>query len=237
MPCINVREGNGVVIVYKLDACGVPETGAGNKLVLTNISEISWEEQIDEGDEVTERNFVGRKCYTDTGQDEITYVNVNLTSCGINPALDNFLMASTSYGDGIDGIGFGRKDLNAPDSNVAIEVLMELDAGDCIGEDVPIAGWFFPLVKNWRPNGAGTLNGSDLVKPQFTGKGYKNNQIFDSPVWDLDRWDTDVNFDAPNEYYGFYVWYDGSVTAALTDPATGLIANADCDPTTLAATS
>ena len=35
MPCINVREGEGVVIVYDLDQCGAPDTGAGGKLVLS----------------------------------------------------------------------------------------------------------------------------------------------------------------------------------------------------------
>ena len=97
MPCINVREGEGVVIVYDLDQCGAPDTGAGGKLVLSNISEVSWEDQIDDGDDVTERAFGGRKCYTDKGQPEISSVNLSLTSCGINPALDSFLMGSTLY--------------------------------------------------------------------------------------------------------------------------------------------
>jgi hypothetical protein len=235
MPCINVREGNGVVIVYKLDECGAPDTGPDKKLVLTNISEISWEEQIDEGDEVNERNFVGKQCYFDTGQDEITYINVNLTSCGVNTALDNFLMGSTEYGDGADGIGYGRKQLNAATSNVAIEVLMKLDTDECTGSSIPIAGWFFPLVKNWRPNGAGTLNGSDLLKPQFTGKGYRSNQIFDLSPWDLDKWENDVQFDAANEYYGFYVWLDNYGT--LDDDVDDLIENADCDPVIFALNS
>lgn len=231
MPCINVREGDGVVIIYDLNECGAPETGAGNKLVLTNISEISWEEQIDEGDEVTERNFTGKKCYTDTSQDEITYVNLNLTSCGINPALDAFLMGSNTYTDGGDIVGFGRTDLLSANTNVAIEILMQLDTDSCQGNDIPVAGWFFPLVKNWRPNGAGTLNGSDLVKPQFSGKGYKGSQVFDGSPFDLDRWETGVGFDADNEYYGFYVWYDGSVV--IDDFKT----IASCDPQSFAATS
>ena len=57
-----------------------PDTGAGGKLVLSNISEVSWEDQIDDGDDVTERAFGGRKCYTDKGQPEISSVNLSLTS-------------------------------------------------------------------------------------------------------------------------------------------------------------
>jgi hypothetical protein len=220
-----VREGDGVVIVYDLDECGAPETGAGNKLVLSNISEISWEEQIDEGDEVTERNFGGQKCYSDTGQDEITYVNVNVTSCGINPALDSFLMGSTLHTDGGDVVGYSRVDLAAGSTNVAIEVLMKLDTDACTGGGTaPVAGWFFPLVKNWRPSGATTLNGSDLVKPQYAGKGYKNEQVFDGSPYDLDRWETIVT--EADDWYAFYIFDDITV-----------LPTADCEPTTFATTS
>ena len=182
MACINVREGEGVVIIYDLDECGAPDTGAGKKLILSTISEFGFEDQIEEGDEVTERNFAGRKCYTDTGQDEITRINVNLTSCGISPALDSFLMGSTLY---TDSKGYGRTDLSDGTTNVAVEVLIKLDASACDGGGgAPVAGWFFPLVKNWAPTGGATLNGSDLVKPQYAGKGFKNANIFDGSPFD-----------------------------------------------------
>jgi hypothetical protein len=85
MSCINVREGDGLVQIIKLDQCGAPALGAGNLLRMTTVSEFGFEDTVEEGDTVTERNFGGRKCYTDVGQDELTSVAVNMTTCGINP--------------------------------------------------------------------------------------------------------------------------------------------------------
>ncbi|MFZ4431562.1 MAG: hypothetical protein ACOYOQ_00045 [Microthrixaceae bacterium] len=221
MACINVREGDGLVIIYDLDECGAPVTGANGKLVLSTISEITFEDQIDEGDQVTERNFAGKKVYSDSGQDEIQRVNVNLTSLGINPALDSFLMGSNLY---TDSKGYGRVDLADGSTNVAVEVLIKLDASACDGGGAaPVAGWFFPLVKGWAPTGGATLNGTDLVKPQYAGKGYKNPNIFDGSPFDLTRWST--VFDADNEWYGFNLFDNFSLPSA------------NCDPTTFAASS
>jgi hypothetical protein len=132
---------------------------------------------IDEGDQVTERNFGGRKCYSDAGSDEIQNVRVDLTMCGMIPALDTMLMASRAITDAGTISGYGRRDLDST-SAVLIEVLIELDAADCSGGgDIPVFGVLFPLVKNWKPAGGSTLNGSNLMKPQYQGKGYQNANL------------------------------------------------------------
>lgn len=240
MACIQVREGQGLVIVYQLDECGAPETGAGNKLVLSNISELSYEEQIAEGDEVIERTFSGTKCYTDVGQDELQRVNVSVTSCGINTTLDTFLMGSTA----LSTSGFGRVDLTDGNSNVAIEVLLKLDAAACGGSGTsPVAGWFFPLVKNWSPSGGTTLNGTDLVKPAYSGKGFKNPNVFNGTPFDLRRWRTAAGFtpgatatDPAGQWYGFYVFDDFTVASGGVS-WDSLYASASCDALTFAASS
>jgi hypothetical protein len=228
MPCINVREGDGLVSIIKLDQCGAPDLGAGNLLRMTTISEFGFEDTVEEGDTVNERNFGGRKCYTDVGQDEITSIAVNMTTCGINPAIDALLTGSTVY-EGATVTGFGRKDL-AANTNVAIQVLMRLDTDSCDGSgEAPIAGWLFPLIKNWRPAAATTLNGTDLVKPQYTGKGFKNSNIFDSSVPELAHWET--LFTEADEWYGFNIFDAADIGAILPDTA-GLAA-LDCEPVTL----
>jgi hypothetical protein len=201
MPCLNVRQGDGLVSIIKLDECGAPDTGAGGLLRLTTISEFGFEDTVEEGDEVTERNFGGRKQYSDVGQDEITNIAVNMTSLGIIPTLDALLTGGTVYGS---GSGFGRTDLRA-NTNVAIQVLMRLDTDECDGGGAaPIAGWLFPLVKNWRPAAATTLNGADLVKPQYTGKGFKNSNIFDTVVTPLAHWEAVL--DESTQWYGFNIF-------------------------------
>ena len=220
MGCINVREGSAVVRVFDLDNCGNPTISSTAMLALNNISEISWEDQIDEGDQVTERNFGGTKCYTDVGADELENIQVNMTTCGMIPALDSLLMSSDLLSKSSDPVGFGRKDLSSS-AAVAIEILIELDADACAtGSDLPVFGVLFPLVKNWRPSGGETLDGSSLLKPQYNGKGYKNANLKTAgagndelPV-ELDHWD--AHFDPDNHWYVSYVFDATDVTGLLT---------------------
>lgn len=230
MPCINVREGDGIVSIIALDGCGAPAVGPSGLLQMSNISEFGFEDTVTEGDEVTERNFGGRKCYTDVGQDEISNIAVNMTSCGINPALDSALIGSAVKLAESVVKGFGRKDL-AANQNVAIEVLMQLDTDACDGGgDAPVAGWLFPLVKNWRPAAATTLNGTDLVKPQYTARGYKNTNIFDTVVEPLAKWEDiyvppTTSTSTDGEWYAFYIF----------DAADAPLPDASCEPVALAA--
>lgn len=217
MSCINVREGDGLVHIIKLDQCGAPALGAGNLLRLTTVSEFGFEDTVEEGDTVTERNFGGRKCYTDVGQDELTSVAINMTTCGIVPALDSLLTGSALYEDGGSPTGFGRKDL-AANTNVAVQVLMRLDTDACDGSgDAPIAAWLFPLIKNWRPAQATTLNGTDLVKPAYSGKGFKNTNLFDAVVPELAHWETVL--DESNTWYGFNLFAADDIGAIMPDAA------------------
>lgn len=203
MGVIRVREGDGIVSIYDLDNCGVPLVGSSRRLSITEVSEVGWEDVIDEGDQVVERNFGGRKCYTDSGADELQHVRVDLTTCGVIPALDTLLMASNPITDSGAIVGYGRRDLDST-SAVLVEVLIELDASDCTGGgDIPVFGILFPLVKNWKPSGGSTLNGSNLLRPQFQGKCFQNANLAGdlpaelghwSPVWSVDDWYTVATF-------------------------------------------
>lgn len=234
MGCINVREGEARAVIYALDECGNVATGAGNKLVIDTVAEIGWEESITDGDEVNERNFGGKKKYSDIGADEIDNIGVNLTLLGINPAVDTMLMGSTTKTYSGDVVGYGRTNLSSAVA-VAIEVLIKLDADACTtgASASPIAGWFFPYVKNWRPSGGVTLNGTDLVKPPYTGKGYKN--------FNLDFNDTsDVDF---SKWNGIYIpqtsatsddgeWYASRLFSAAEYAS---LPTANCEPVAFAA--
>ncbi len=206
MGCINIRQGEGIVSLFDEDGCGGADEGPTGRLSTSEISEVSWEDQIDEGDTVTERNFTGRKCFSDVGADEITSIQVNLTTCGLIPALDVFLMGSNAKTSAGVTTGYGRTDLD-PAQAVAVEVLVQLDANACTGGGgaAPIFGVLFSLAKNWRPNGATTLNGTDLVKPGYQGKAFKNTSLDPgslptelahwADVYDPEEWYTTNLFD------------------------------------------
>lgn len=224
MPAIKVREGAGRVIIYQLSSCGVLETGTDKKLVLDSISEFGWEDVINDGDEVTERNFAGRVCYTDTGANELNNIGVNMTSCGINPAIDAFLMGSTTITNASDEVtGFRRKNLDSS-LGVAVEVMLQLEADACaVGSTAgaPVATWLFPLVKNWKPAGGSTLNGSDLVKPQYSGQNYRNTGLWSgSAPGDLTHWDgvfgTGEAVVNDNDWYAFNIFTGAEIEATTS---------------------
>lgn len=222
MGCINVREGDATVSLIALDACGAPDPGLTGLLTLDTIGELTWEDNITDGDEVTERNLGGRKKYADVGCDELTSIGVSLISLGLNPALEVALLAATAKLDGSTVVGYGRNDLSCA-QNVAVEVLMQLDTDACTEAGAaPIVGWLFPLVKNWRPNGGATLNGTDLLKPSYSGRGYKNQRIFDTVVEPLEKWQ------------GIHVAGTEWFTVTLFDGAEITLPTVDCDPVELA---
>lgn len=226
-----MREGDGVVSIFDEDGCGAAVFGTTNKMTIADVSEISWQDTIDQGSAVTERNFGGKKCYTDQGTPEITSIAVNLTTCGMVPGLDGALMASavkTSGGGVITG--FGRLNLDNT-HNVAVEVLIQLDADSCElgGSDAPVLGVFFPRVKNWAPNGTNTLNGSNLLKPQYTGKAFQNSSIDVSGIADLAKWDG-IYISDPDPAVS--EWYTVNL---FTNIAT--LPHASCDPQGYSATS
>ena len=224
MGCINVREGDGRIIFYKLNGCGDPIEGPNSKLVLKTVATIGYEDTVTEGDEVDEKNFAGESVFTSAGQDTMSNIAVNLTHDGINPSLENFLMGAATKTRSGEVVGFGRTDLNS-EIAVAVEILVEIGAEACTegATAAPIAGWFFPFIKNWRPNAGTELNGTDLVKPQYVGKGFKNSRIFSGSVSDADfaKWST--IHDAGDEWYTFYA-FDGT-SYDLPDPS--------CEPVTL----
>lgn len=206
MTCIQVRQGDGVISVFELDGCGRPLIGADHKLVLDQISDITWTDTVDAGDQVRERNFAGRRAYTSSGLDIMSWIQVAITSCGIIPALDVLLLGSAAKTNGDDEVvGYGRKDIES--QNVAIELLMQLDAESCTADgstSPPVFGVLFGLVNKWSPSNGGNLNGTNLVKPQYTGKGFKNPLLATAGAsdnelpQDLDHW---------TGIYGVDEWY------------------------------
>lgn len=230
MSSIKVRQGEGLVVVYSLDDCGRADLGATKRLILNEISEVTWEDSIDEGDQVTERNFVGKKFYASSGCDELQWAQIGITTGGMIPALETLLLAANAKMSGGAQVGFGRVDTDCK-AAVAIEVLVQLDADTCgLGSvEPPTFAILFPLVKQWRPSGGGSLNGSNLIKPQYSGRGYKNALLASEGASDnelpndLSHWD---NVWEPEEWYTVTLFessdLDFGALAALasTDPQT-----------------
>lgn len=240
MPCIQVRQGDGVVSFFDLDGCGRPEVGADHKIVTDKVSDLSWTDTVDAGDQVRERNFAGRRAYTSSGLDIMSWIQLQVTTCGIIPAVEVHLLGASAKVDGdMNVTGFGRRDIVS--KNVAVEMLMQLDAESCTADgatEPPVFGMLWPLVNHWSPSNGGQLNGTNLVKPQYTGKGYKNPLLAslgasDNELpGDLDHW-TD-HFDA-DEWYMVNLFDAADVRTDLNAEGgfAELLASVSCDPQTV----
>lgn len=233
--CIEVRQGDGVISIFALDGCGRPLIGADHKLVLDKVSELTWTDSVDAGDQVRERNFAGRRAYTNSGLDIMSWIQVSLTTAGIIPAIEVMLLgADPKFNDDLDLTGYGRRDIVS--KNVAIEMLMQLDAESCSvsgATEPPVWGMLFGLVNHWSPQNGGNLNGQALVKPQYQGKGYKNALLASTGAsnnelpGDLDHW-TGI-FD-PLDWYSANLFDAADVRVDL-DAGGGfadLLASVDC---------
>ena len=81
-----------------------------------------------------------------------------------------------------------------------------------------LVGMLFGLVNHWSPSNGGNLNGTNLVKPQYTGKGYKNPLLATAGAssnelpQDLDHW-SDVY--AADEWYTQYLFDPADVRTDL----------------------
>lgn len=236
MPCIEVRQGDGVISVFALDGCGRPLIGEDKKLVMKQISEITWTDSVDAGDQVRERNFAGRRAYTNSGLDIMSWIQVAITTVGIVPAFDVLVLGSDAKVNGdLEVVGYGRRDIVS--KNVAIEVLIQLDAESCTANgstEPPVFGMLFGLVNKWSPSNGGNLNGTALIKPQYTGKGYQNALLASTGAsnnelpGDLDHW---TGIFEPLDWYAVYLFDAADVRTDL-DAEGGfalLLESATCD--------
>lgn len=238
MPCIEVRQGDGVISVFELDGCGRPLTGADHKLVLKAISDITWTDTVDAGDQVRERNFAGQRAYSSSGLDIMSWIQVALTTVGMIPALDVLLLGSEANVSGGQVVGYNRLDIT--NNNVAIELLIQLDAESCTATttgEPPVFGMLFGKVNHWSPSNGGNFNGTNLIKPQYTGKGYKAPLLgslgasnTDLPG-DLDHWTGIYN---PVAWYHTFLFDAADVRTDLAGGFADLLESADCDLQTVA---
>ena len=92
----------------KVDDCGCPKPGLCNIIVISDVVTVAASAEIEEGEEITVRNFAGQLCISDKPCDSLKWYNLEITLCKQIPALysltSGYQVAHNANGE---VVGFG----------------------------------------------------------------------------------------------------------------------------------
>ncbi len=156
----------------RLDECGVPVVGSCSSLVTHGFIQVDVEEEVEEGQEISQKNAWGEYCIQEVDDDITKWVNVTINMCQVDPdALDIIARNATPVTAGSDTVGatFGR---TLAAQAFAIEVWTKAAGQDaCAGGSTEWGYIVVPFVKNGRLNGALSIQNGVLTVP-LRGKGF-----------------------------------------------------------------
>ncbi|WP_152990167.1 hypothetical protein [Sphaerimonospora mesophila] len=139
-----------VMRVTKLDECGTPVEGPCSQVVSKGFVSVAYSAEISEGDEVEVKNAAGELCISDKACDELKWINLTITFCGVDPDLFTLM---TGYQTVLDYAGnpvgnrIGQKILC--DGGVALEVWSDIPSQRCAETGNRLYGYFLaPWVKS-----------------------------------------------------------------------------------------
>lgn len=71
-----------------LDECGVPDYGnACGTIVTSGFISITWSDEVETGDEYTQKNAWGDFCIAEKDADRVKWVNVTMSFCEVDPEI------------------------------------------------------------------------------------------------------------------------------------------------------
>lgn len=156
----------------RLDACGVPVVGSCSSLVTDGFIQIDIEEEVEEGEEISQKNAWGDYCIQEKDPDITKWVNVSVNMCQVDPdALDIIALNAVPVVAGSDTVGatFGRTLASAA---FGIEVWTKAAGQDaCVGGTTEWGYVVVPFVKNGRLSGGLSIANAALTVP-LQGQGF-----------------------------------------------------------------
>jgi hypothetical protein len=162
-----------------LDECGAPDTGAACGVIVTDgFVSVTWSDEVESGEEYTQKNAWGDFCIAEKDGDRVKWVNVSIQMCEIDPQVLDMVGGANPVEVGGDVIGatFGQ----APNPTAfAIEVWTKKAGTDaCAGGGDPEWGYFVaPFVRN------GMLDGDVVIENGPLTLGLKGEAVGANEAW------------------------------------------------------
>ena len=172
--------------VARLGPNGAPLAGPDNLYVTDALTELTFEPEIADGDEIEEKNANGDICVAFQADPSLKWVNVTIEICTPDPWLESWF----SQGTVIEGVGQDDPAGYAfpaigPISSGGLSVELwtkRINNGD-LDPDFPYAHWALPKIVQLRP-GSRTF-GAESQKPTFTGRAVENPNWNGGPIDDF----------------------------------------------------
>lgn len=141
--CFNIVRGK-VMRVTSLDECCSIHQGsppACEVAVTDGLISAALTAEVEEGEEIRDRNWTGALCVVDRSPDEFVRWGVEITFCGVDPAIITLLTGNpVELDDAGDLVGF-RTAQGTLNNRIAVELWSGISPTDCGPEAVPKFGY------------------------------------------------------------------------------------------------
>lgn len=169
--------------VARLNADGSPDAGANNLYVTDALIKLTWEPDLEAGQEFLVKNGCGDVAASHKHDDQIKRYNMALDLVSPDPDLTELLVGGTVLdgGNGYQAPSLGR----TTNPDVSIEAWSKAIVGGDVADTLPWFRWVFPRTR-WQ-KGARNLEEAFMGVP-FTGRATENDNWGNGPAND---WDDD----------------------------------------------
>jgi len=162
--------------VCALDATGAPLVGATSQYVTDAVVKISWQQAVEAGIEMIQRNGSGQLCVMRRTPDVVKWLEMSVDICAPDPELEWLLTGGTLLRTGTAGETLGYQEpelgLDPVPNGVSIEGWSDTDENGQEAETNQLFHWVWPKVK-LEKKAARTLEAGILAN-SFEGYGYQN---------------------------------------------------------------
>lgn len=171
--------------IARLAADGTTPAAAGNMYLTDAFTTISFEPEIEEGEDFSEKKASGGYCISYQEDATVKWLNMEMTICGPDPEIHELLVGGTLITASSNSVGWAHPAVGgAAPNGVSIEVWGKAIVGSSAPATLPYFHYVFPMTKGWQLGGREMNNGK--LEVSFTGaKGYENSGFGNGPNNDV----------------------------------------------------
>lgn len=156
----------------RLDECGDVVYGNCSSIITNGFIQIDIEEEVEEGEEITQKNAWGELCVSEVDDDITKWINVSINMCQVDPDVLDIIAAANPLVAATNTVGasFGK----GPNTSAfALEVWTKAAGQDaCAGGTTEYGYIAVPFCKKGRLGGGISIANNALTVP-LQAKGFE----------------------------------------------------------------
>jgi hypothetical protein len=150
-----------VMRLTRLDECGEPVIGTCSTIVTAGFISVTFEPELEEGEEYVQKNAWGDPCTDEKDRDRTKWFNIGLVMCEIHPDVLDMVAGATKAIAGADNVGaaFGP---NGNLDSFALEVWTKQAGQACSGGALTWGYFVAPFITNGSLDGGWTIENGTM---------------------------------------------------------------------------